>query len=375
MNSHAAGPARVDVLIPAYNAASTVEGSVRSIMAQTLTDLRIIVVDDGSTDATPDILARLAREDARLLIVTQRNGGIVDALNAGLAIISAPLIARHDADDLAFPERLARQVAFLDEHASHVAVGCNSAHIDENGRRTGEVTGFVHEVRADAYHVPSIEPYISHPFLMVRRQAIVDVGAYRYCFHSEDTDLYWRLIERGPLGNVTDILGEYRVHANSVTSRSILNGRIGAVSAQLAALSARRRAAGQPDLAFRREALHAYHEARELDAIIAVASRGLSPTEAAYLEIAAVAKLIELCTYRPYRLTREDRRTMRRALTRHYPHLSEFHRRQLLFRHLLSQRRLFHLPRETFALIPWTIMPHATWKAARHRFLRTIGQA
>ena len=368
-------PATVDVLIPAFNAASTVESSVRSIMAQTLTDLRIIVVDDGSTDATPEILDRLAREDSRLQIVTQSNGGIVDALNAGLRITRAPLIARHDADDLAFPERLARQVAFLNEHAGHVAVGCNSAHIDEAGRRTGEVTGFVHAVRADAHHVPSIEPYISHPFLMVRRQAILAVGGYRYCFHSEDTDLYWRLIEIGPLGNVIDVLGEYRVHANSVTSRSILNGRIGAVSAQLAALSARRRQAGQADIEFRREALREYHEACEFDAIIAVAARGLSSTEQAYLEIAAVAKLIELCTYRPYRLTREDQRTMRRVLTSHYPRLSEFHRRQLLFRHLLSQRRLLHLPRETFSLIPWAVMPHATWRAARHRFLRTIGQA
>ena len=368
-------PALVDVLIPAFNAAPTVESSVRSIMAQSLRDLRIVVVDDGSTDATPDILRRLAAEDPRLQIITRPNGGIVAALNEGLSRTSARLIARHDADDLAFPERLERQVAFLDAHPGHVAVGANTAHIDEHGRRTGEVTGFVHVVRGDPFHIPSIEPYISHPFLMVRREAIVALGGYRYCFHSEDTDLYWRLLERGQLGNVVDVLGEYRVHSGSVTSRSIVNGRIGAVSAQLAALSARRRASGVPDLAFPPEALLGYHAAVEFAAIVEIAGRTLTGDERDYLEIASVAKLIELCTYRPYRLTSTDRKWMREVLRRHYPKMSEFSRRQLIFRHLLSLRRLSHLPRETFSLVPWGIMPHATWKAARHRLLRTIGQA
>ncbi|MGI4798685.1 MAG: glycosyltransferase family 2 protein, partial [Janthinobacterium lividum] len=96
--------ATVDVLIPVYNGASTVESAIGSIQAQTIQDIRIIVVDDGSTDATAFILDRMAKADRRIVPVRRANGGIVDALNAGLAICTADLIARHDADDLAVPD-------------------------------------------------------------------------------------------------------------------------------------------------------------------------------------------------------------------------------------------------------------------------------
>src|SRR5690349_10856990 len=109
-------PARIDVLIPVYNGARTVASAVRSMQTQTLRDIRIHVVDDGSTDDTPQILRALADADDRIVVHTQPNGGIVDALNAGLARCTAPFVARHDADDLAYPQRLQRQLDYLLEH-------------------------------------------------------------------------------------------------------------------------------------------------------------------------------------------------------------------------------------------------------------------
>ena len=106
--------ALIDVLIPVFNAAKTIRGAVESIQAQTVSDIRIVVVDDGSRDETPAILSGMAEADPRIEVVTQEaNGGIVDALNTGLSHFRAEFLARHDGDDLADRNRLAKQLAFL----------------------------------------------------------------------------------------------------------------------------------------------------------------------------------------------------------------------------------------------------------------------
>jgi glycosyltransferase involved in cell wall biosynthesis len=217
---------RVDVLIPVYNAAETLEDSIASIQTQTVTNIRLIVVNDGSSDGTALILHRLAAQDPRITVISTENNGIVDALNTGLEICTAPYLARMDADDLAFPERFAQQIAYLEENRDCIALAGNVWHVDQAGRRTGTRTSFAPEMNADPYWAPSREPYLMHPFLMARTEAVRNVGGYRYVFHAEDTDLYWRLAHDGRLYNLPDLLGEYRLHANSISGASILNGRI-----------------------------------------------------------------------------------------------------------------------------------------------------
>lgn len=368
-------PPIVDVLMPIYNAARTVETALRSITHQTLRELRVLAVDDGSTDGTSTIVERMAAADPRIVVVTTANGGVVDALNTALAASSAPYVARHDADDIAFADRLERQLAFLDANPAVVAVGCNAHHVDGDGRRTGRVTEFRAEVEGDPDYVPSVEPYLLHPFLLARRPAMVEVGGYRHAFHSEDTDLYWRLSGHGALANLTEALGEYRLHADSVSSRSVLNGRIAAVSAQLAALSERRRRSGKPDFDFPRASLARYHAAVDLQPIIAIAAEPLTDDERAYLEVSTAAKLVELSAYRPYRLTTDDRRTIRRLIRKHYRSLDEFNRRQLIFRLVLAKGPLLRNPRERLSLVPWDLMPAALHNAIGQRVRRILGRA
>ena len=349
----------VDVLIPVFNGALTVEAAVKSILAQTWGPLRVVIVDDGSTDATPEILRRLAAGDARIRVVTTPNHGIVGALNRGLAETRAALVARHDADDIAFPERIERQVSYLVDHPDVVAVGCNVFHIDAAGNRTGTTTHFAPFAVGDPCYAPALEPYLIHPFLLVRREALVACGGYRYSFHSEDADLYWRLSSRGGLANLQACLGEYRLHAQSVSSRSIVNGRIAAVTSQLAALSERRRRAGVVDLTFPAGALAAYESGVELAPIVALASAGLTAAERGALEVGTAAKLVELSDYRPYRLSRTDRRTIRRWIEQHYFELSEANRRHMVFRLIPSRRRLARHPGEVLGLLPWRRLPMA----------------
>ena len=220
----------IDVLLPVHNGASTVAEAIESLRRQTLCNLRIVAIDDGSTDGTPQILAALAREDSRITVLTRRNGGIVDALNAGLQLCSSEFVARQDADDISDRTRLEMQLGYLEQNPDCVAVSGAVRHIDETGRPTGTTQHFRSPESADARWAPSREPYLCHPFLMVRRAAMQAVGGYRYVHNAEDTDLYWRLSERGRLHNLDLRLGDYRMHAASISGGSIVSGRIMALS-------------------------------------------------------------------------------------------------------------------------------------------------
>lgn len=350
----------VDVLIPAYNAGATIEASVGSMCDQTYRNLRIIVVDDGSTDATPAILKRMAEADSRIQVVTTPNGGIVIALNTALEHSQAEYIARFDADDIAYPDRLMRQMDYLAANDDCVAVGCNVVNVDGNGNRING-SGFTEKVRGDPYYVPAQEPYLLHPFLLARRRPLIETGGYRYVFHSEDADLYWRLASHGRLANVVDVLGEYRIHADSISAKAVVNGRISAVNSQLAALSEQRRRSGVADLAFPRSALAAYLAAGSLRSILDLALVGLTREEQRYLEAATAAKLLELSNYRAYRLTLDDLRTIRQSVEANFDSVSVLNRRQLVFKQMLKPngRRTF---REGLHLVPWKVLPRAVWE-------------
>ena len=167
---------------------------------------------------------------------------------------------------------------------------------------------------------PQREPYLVHPFLMMRRRAAEKIGGYRYAFHAEDTDLYWRLQEIGQLANLPDLMGEYRIHADSVTGSSAANGRISATNSQRAGLSAKRRRSGRPDIDFPKSALEQYAAAHSLEGVIAVGTRDLDRSETQQLTRAACAKMLDLAGYRSYELEPEDCDFIRRTIV---PALSE----------------------------------------------------
>lgn len=306
----------IDVLIPVFNAAQTVREAVASIQNQSLRDINIHIIDDGSIDGSPAILAELQESDTRIKIHRKPNGGIVDALNFGLGFCTAPYVARHDADDLAHPDRLRIQKSYLDTNADCVAVGSAVRHIDADGKTVTEYVPIRSPSESDPYAYPSREPYIVHPFLMVRRDAIMAAGGYRHACNCEDTDLYWRLQHIGRLHNLDDCLGAYRLHDSSISGASLKNGRLMAVFSQIAAISEQRRRAERPDIVLSKGLVESAKLRASLRDLIQLCTSqlGLSERERRYLSLAASAKLLELTGYRPYEIEAKDARFIRDTL-------------------------------------------------------------
>lgn len=297
--------ASVDILMPAYNAAATIGEAIDSLRDQSVRDIRIIVVDDGSIDETPAILADIAAREPRLVVVTKANAGIVEARNDALRHAEADIIACLDSDDIALPGRLERTLAYLHAHPECVAVGGAVEHIDVEGAPLSGLPPPSDPAGANAAAAPAVEPYIIQSTLMARRADVVAVGGYRHVPNSEDSDLYWRLASHGSLVNLPDKLSKYRVHTSSMSS-SLHTGRIMAVGSQLGALSALRRQAGRADFAFPRGLHDALNRASSLAEMFEVASCDVDAAEARHLHIAIACKLMEMARYRPFEPDRAD---------------------------------------------------------------------
>jgi glycosyltransferase involved in cell wall biosynthesis len=357
----------INVVIPVFNGAKTVRSAVESINDQTVRSIKILIVDDGSTDDTPHILTEIAGGESRVKVIRQPHGGVVAARNTGLAHCRAEFVALLDADDLAYPDRFANQLAYLQEHPECVAVSGATRLINEQGRFLGYIVRLPSPDKADAEWAPAKEPFLIHSFLMARLSTLRAVGGYRNVVYSEDSDLYWRIHQPGKLHNMDTVLGESRMHNASISSSSINNGRTMALSSQLAAISAERRRFGRTDLSFPVEAAEQYRAATSLAEIFELGCRGLTSSEISHLQIAVAAKLLELAAYRPYELELTDCRFIRTALTNRARSLNPNNKTELMHVVLRTAARLVRKRRlrEAFALVPSAQYPRAMTHLAK----------
>lgn len=220
----------VSVVIPAYNAERFVAEAVRSALRQTYSPVEVIVVDDGSTDGTPQVLDRAA--DERLRVLRQPNSGVGRARNRGIEAARGGYIALLDADDLWLPDKLERQVAALEEHPQWVAVGSFMYHIAVDGRPLGVTGHALGAAELDEVRRARLNPFpISS--LLVRREALDEAGLFDERLHVavpgmvEDLDLVARLAAIGSLGCVERPLGGYRLHPDSGSARHFRSQRQG----------------------------------------------------------------------------------------------------------------------------------------------------
>jgi len=212
----------VSVLMPCYNAQGTVDEAVLSILEQTFSNFELIAVDDGSTDRTADRLRDWASRDARVRVLTFPHGGIIEALNAGLVACRAGLIARMDADDRAYPERLAKQVQFLTEHPDISVVGSYVEAFPGDKVREGfkrylawlNSLDTPERIARDIF----VESPLAHPSTMIRAAWLKRVGGYQEHGWPEDYDLWLRMYVAGArMGKVQEVLLKWREGPDRLT--------------------------------------------------------------------------------------------------------------------------------------------------------------
>lgn len=218
---------KVTVLMSVHDGEKYLATAVNSILRQTLCDFDFLIIDDASTDASSAILSDFARKDARIQILTnERNLGLAASLNRGISQIKTPYIARMDADDIAAPQRLEQQLAYMEQNPSICASGT-------------WITQFTQDTYLNIYepatnpqmvreHTLFNGPQIMHPTAIIRTEAIRAINGYDEAFScAQDYDLWLRLLTHGELANIPKILLFYRVHEMSIsrtkTEQQIIN--------------------------------------------------------------------------------------------------------------------------------------------------------
>ena len=206
----------ISVVLPLYNCTEYVGEAIDSILAQTLADFELIVIDDGSTDETPRI-ARSFR-DPRLRFFSQENRGLSATLNRGIDLARGRYVARQDQDDISRPERFRRQVAFLDAHARCALVG-TWADIWVGRVPTGRVHRHPSENVALQYELLLDNPFV-HSSVMLRKEALDAVGGYSTDparQPPEDFELWSRIARKYEVANIPEALHVYREVAGSMS--------------------------------------------------------------------------------------------------------------------------------------------------------------
>jgi glycosyltransferase involved in cell wall biosynthesis len=207
--------ATVSVLMPVRNARRYLGKAVESVLGQTCGDFEFLIIDDGSTDGSLEILKRYAARDARIRLTSRPNKGLAATLNELIDQARGEFIARMDADDVSLPERFQHQVDYLRAHPECVLVGCRAWYCDAEGDPIYEYPTLGDHEAIDAFHFQMKGPALIHPSVMMRRDAVLAVGKYRDFAIAEDVDLFLRLAELGRLERLPQFLINYRIHGEN----------------------------------------------------------------------------------------------------------------------------------------------------------------
>lgn len=215
---------KVSVVMPVYNKDLFLEEAVRSVLDQTMGDFELIIVDDGSTDASLCRARALAAEDDRIQVLSQENKGEAGARNAGMRAATGDYVALLDGDDLIPPDKLRTQSEVLDHNPHVCVVYSDTVMIDEQGTPIGHSNSFFGRVEPQAHvlHQLAVRPFFTVHSALIRRSALEHVGYHQENFGQlvADWELWYRLAE---LSNFIYQPGPevlYRMHAGMMTRQA-----------------------------------------------------------------------------------------------------------------------------------------------------------
>lgn len=207
---------KISVILPVYNAAQHLREAIDSVLSQTFTDFELIIINDGSTDRSDEIINSFS--DSRIVRINHAsNRGLIATLNEGLDLARGECIARMDADDLCLPDRFKEQLIWLETHSDTAVLGTFFYQFDGRKRRLIVLPETQDEVRAEmVFRCP-----LAHPTVMMRA-SVIRSESYRYdtdFMHAEDFELWSRIGKRYPIANLAIPLLKYRIHPAQVSNR------------------------------------------------------------------------------------------------------------------------------------------------------------
>lgn len=200
----------INVLMPVWNGCrngtdSFLRAAIESILDQTFSDIGFVIVDDGSTDKTADVLAKYAAQDERIQVIRKKqNEGIVSALNTGLKACTAPLIARQDADDISTVTRLEVQKKFMDDRPETAMCGTGMYVINEEGKLVMEICDRPCNYKVVRETLKTWCPIV-HGSVMFRKSVMDKLGGYSpdpRVRHAEDYEMWVRMAKDHVIENI-----------------------------------------------------------------------------------------------------------------------------------------------------------------------------
>ena len=220
----------VSVLMSVRNGLPYVSETIRSIIGQTFADWEFVIVDNASTDGTADLIEEMTAGEERIVFIrSTQDLGHSGGLNLGLAKCRGTWVARIDADDIALPERLERQLTFVHANPDVQVSSCFGYYINEHGSISGQI---IHDLTTrevfQRYIDRQLAIGIMHPGALILRELMVQIGGYRRQFDpANDTDLWGRLVDAGALVLVQpEKLMKYRIHGSSISAGAFRRNRL-----------------------------------------------------------------------------------------------------------------------------------------------------
>ena len=206
---------KVTVLMSVYNGEEYLREAVDSILAQTFKDFKFVIVNDGSTDKTAEILK--SYKDVRIKIVNnEKNIGLTKSLNKGLMIAKSRYIARQDADDISMPERLEKELKFLGKNKNVALVGTDYFLINEKDKIIGKINCLIESKDLKEKLLKGNQ--FGHGSVMFRKECVEKIGIYREEFkYAQDYDFYLRIAEVNDVANISELLYKWRINIKSVS--------------------------------------------------------------------------------------------------------------------------------------------------------------
>lgn len=226
---------KISVVMSVYNGEKYLREAIESILNQTFRDFEFIIIDDGSTDRSLEIIKEFEQKDNRIKIISRKNKGLIYSLNEGIKLARGEYIARMDADDISKINRLEKQIKYMQENDLDIC-GSWAEGIDTLGNKIKDLNYSPDINKIKTFTL--LHNSFIHSSVMFKKDIFEKVGGYKKFFkHIEDYELWTRIVFKYRAGNIPEALIRYRLHDEQITKKNGFEMKARGILVRILALS------------------------------------------------------------------------------------------------------------------------------------------